>query len=213
MSDQFLKRTALNPTLTTEDIELEYAHLAKIYDQHYYEAGAEYAGYSARMLKDFVPCQSKILEAGCGTGLVGEGLQTIGYTHIIGCDLSSDMLGVAKGKNIYTQLFKVNLFDPLPFANQEFDAVVCVATFTHIKDVEATLREFCRVTKKRGVILFTHRDDLYHIWNVEQTCQHLEHEKLWKKEFQSEWMRYIPNHPAYGDKIHVSCFVYKVDAA
>ena len=210
MSDRFLKRTALSPALITEEILLEYTDLAKTYDHKYYEAGAEYAGYSARLLEEFIPCHARVPDAGCGTGLVGEGLKKIGYRHVIGCDISSDMLGVAKEKDIYSQLVEANLFDPLPFGNQQFDAIVCVGTFTHIRNVEPTLREFCRITKNKGIILSSHRDDLYQTWDVEQTCRHLENKKLWKKEFQSEWMPYVPNHPDYGDKIRVSCFVYKL---
>lgn len=49
-----------------------------------------------------------ILDLGCGTGLIGEYFNKIS-NNIIGIDLSSNMLEIAKKKNIYSNLIKAEL--------------------------------------------------------------------------------------------------------
>lgn len=44
---------------------------------------------------------ARILDFGCGTGLMGVELQKVGYTNISGLDGSSEMLRIANTKGIY----------------------------------------------------------------------------------------------------------------
>ena len=46
----------------------------------------------------------KILDAGCGTGLVGLALKEKGYKNIDGCDLSERMIDRAKERGAYNKL-------------------------------------------------------------------------------------------------------------
>jgi len=39
--------------------------------------------------------ESRVVDFGCGTGLAGEELQSLGFTHVYGLDGSPDMLQVA----------------------------------------------------------------------------------------------------------------------
>ena len=48
-----------------------------------------------------------ILDAGCGTGLVGEELSRLGYKRLVGLDYSSDMLQHARTKNVYDKLLEL----------------------------------------------------------------------------------------------------------
>ena len=50
----------------------------------------------------------KILDAGCGTGLVGIELKKNSFTNIDGADFSQKMLDLVPG-NIYQNLFKIDL--------------------------------------------------------------------------------------------------------
>ena len=54
--------------------------------------------------------ESKIIDFGCGTGLVGVELTKNGFTNIVGIDGSQEMLEVAKskqmdGKPVYREIF------------------------------------------------------------------------------------------------------------
>ena len=51
----------------------------------------------------------RILDAGCGTGLVGEALTGLGYQNLTGADYWTDMLEHARRKNIYSSLLQVDL--------------------------------------------------------------------------------------------------------
>jgi SAM-dependent methyltransferase len=45
--------------------------------------------------------------------------------------------------------------EPLPFPNESFDVVLCIDSINHLKDRNKVLREFRRVLKKGGEILYT----------------------------------------------------------
>ena len=47
----------------------------------------------------------KVLDVGCGTGIVAEELKKLGFKNIDGADVSQDMLDLAHQKNIYDNLF------------------------------------------------------------------------------------------------------------
>jgi len=59
---------------------------------------------------------SKILDAGCGTGLVGIELKKYGYSNIEGVDFSQSMLDLVP-QNIYQKIEKIDLNKPLKFKN------------------------------------------------------------------------------------------------
>ena len=65
-----------------------------------------------------------ILDAGCGTGLVGEKLKKLGYINIIGVDFSQDMLDLVK-KEIYQHLELIDLNKNLKYQDNYFDAITC----------------------------------------------------------------------------------------
>ena len=76
----------------------------------------------------------KILDAGCGTGLVGIELKKFGYTNIEGADLSKRLLELIP-ENVYKKIEQIDLNKPLNIKNNFYDAVLCVGTFTfgHVK--------------------------------------------------------------------------------
>lgn len=70
----------------------------------------------------------KVLDLGCGTGMIGEHLSQKGFKNIIGCDLSQGMMGVADKKGCYSELveFDINNIDDFPQKwKNGFDIVVC----------------------------------------------------------------------------------------
>ena len=101
----------------------------------------------------------KILDAGCGTGLVGISLKQAGAhrANIMGCDISTGMLEVARKSGAYGSLDETDLSKPLRYVDGQFDGVVCVGTLTqgHVGP-DPVLGEFARVVKKgSGVVVAT----------------------------------------------------------
>jgi predicted TPR repeat methyltransferase len=77
-----------------------------------------------------LPAGGEVLDAGCGTGLVGAALRSVGVQRIVGFDLSPAMLEQAEATGAYAELHHGSLLEPLPFAPHRFAAVVSVGVFT-----------------------------------------------------------------------------------
>ena len=104
---------------------------------------------------------STVLDAGCGTGLVGELLARAGVGDLSGVDYSQGMLDKAKDKGVYHSLAKIDLNKEVPIASASYDAVTCIGTFTSTHVVPEALRELVRLTRSGGLVVFTVRDDYW----------------------------------------------------
>tara|TARA_Y100000590_G_scaffold265455_1_gene298242 strand:- start:403 stop:1026 length:624 start_codon:yes stop_codon:yes gene_type:complete len=125
----------------------------------------------------------KILDAGCGTGLVGIELKKFGYTNIEGADLSKRLLELIP-ENVYKKIEQIDLNKPLNIKNNFYDAVLCVGTFTfgHVKP--PALDELIRIIKNKGLICFTVNEGIYEEYGFDKKIKELSSKKLWNiKEF------------------------------
>ena len=103
----------------------------------------------------------RVLDAGCGTGLVGSFLKVAGVPNITGIDYSSGMLAQAQEKRIYDALHLMDMNQSLDLASNSFDAVTCIGTFTSTHVKPDAVRELVRVTRPGGSVIFTVRDDYW----------------------------------------------------
>ena len=55
----------------------------------------------------------RVLDVGCGTGLVGVSLSKLGFVHMDGLDFSSQMLNEARRKGVYRELIQADLSESL----------------------------------------------------------------------------------------------------
>ena len=122
----------------------------------------------------------KIYDAGCGTGLVGVELKKNGYTNFDGVDLSEKLLDLVPN-GLYRNLSKADLNQTLNISENEYDAVLCVGTFTfgHVKP--QALDEFIRIIKNKGLICFTINEGIYEEYGFDKKINELIEKKLWKK--------------------------------
>lgn len=135
------------------------------------------------------PANSVILDAGCGTGLVGHALAVAGAkpidgfdlsrVSIDGLDLSPAMLAVAKQTGIYRDLAQADLNHRIEKADEAYDMVACVGTFTrgHVGP-DPALREFVRVTKRNGIIVATILEEIWVSGGFKAEVERLEAESL-----------------------------------
>ena len=125
----------------------------------------------------------KILDAGCGTGLVGVELKKFGYSHIDGVDFSQDMLDLVP-QDIYRNLQKVDLNVDLKFRDNTYDVIICVGTFTYGHVKAHALDELIRITKDKGLICFTINEGIYKEYGFDKKIKGLSDRKFWNvKEF------------------------------
>ena len=125
--------------------------------------------------------ESKVLDAGCGTGLVGEILYKNNFRNMDGVDFSQEMLNIAHQKNIYQSLKLVDLTKKLDYENDSFDAVICAGTFTCGHVGPEALREMVRITKQGGYICFTVRKQEWEASPYLQIMNDLEKNESWSK--------------------------------
>jgi predicted TPR repeat methyltransferase len=141
-----------------------------------------YVGHSITtnlLVKYLYDTKAKILDAGCGTGLVGELLHEENFNNIVGVDFSQPMLDQASKKNIYQSLFEADLTKTLEFDNNTFDAIVCAGTFTCGHVGPEALFELIRVSKAGGYIAFTVREQEWDLLPYDKTIVELEEKHLW----------------------------------
>ena len=125
----------------------------------------------------------KILDAGCGTGLVGVELKKYNYLNIDGMDLSKKLLDLIP-KGYYQKLDQVDLNKPIKIKNDTYDAIMCVGTFTYGHVKPQALDEFVRITKNNGFICFTINEGIYEEYGFDKKIEKLkELKKLQVKEF------------------------------
>ncbi len=72
---------------------------------------------------------ARILDLGCGTGLVGQALAAAGFRRIDGVDISPGMLAEARAKGIYGRLTIADLTAPLDLGENTYDAAIGVGCF------------------------------------------------------------------------------------
>ena len=144
-----------------EDISEAYGIWAKSYDQDLLtELGYQAPARSVELLRKHL-ATGRVLDAGCGTGLVGQLLSTGGAFQLDGLDYSESMLLEAQSKQCYQTLQQADLNQPLTNETASYDAVICIGTFTLGHVQPEALREMVRVTKQGGVICFTVRDEFW----------------------------------------------------
>ena len=134
---------------------------------------------AAKLFNKYAPNKNiNILDAGCGSGLVGVELQKYGYTKITGVDFSNEMLNLIPNK-IYHQLELIDLNKKLKYKDSIFDAVICVGTFTYGHVTANALNELIRILKKNGLICFTINEGIYKKYQFDKKIEELSNNKLW----------------------------------
>jgi len=140
---------------TPEDARRIYDDWSQSYDADNLKKGFRLPSLGAAMLaRHLGPSEGPILDAACGTGLVGETLAVLGYETITGCDLSERMVAAAKRTGVYTVLETANMAESLPFETDSFAAFTCIGAFGPGHAPPESLHELARVTRPGGIGVF-----------------------------------------------------------
>jgi predicted TPR repeat methyltransferase len=174
-------------------LETLYDQWARDYDQQIWASGNPYiavaAGFAGRLLPDF---DTKILDAGCGTGNMAQVLQQMGYRNIDGLDPSAGMLVVARNKQIYQQLHQLYLDSQIDLADASYDAVVAAGVLTHGHAPPEALDGMLKLTRNGGVLLFSLSQIAFDEFGFKQKIAELEAAGCWHKLDQSNLFRTYP---------------------
>ena len=115
---------------------------------------------AAERCHHFAAPGTELLDAGCGTGLVGVSLAALGHDRIVGFDLSPGMLAKSAARGVYAELCQGSLLERLPFGDGRFGCVVAVGVFTVGHVDGSAFAELARVTSAGGHIVIAFRDDV-----------------------------------------------------
>lgn len=124
----------------------------------------------------------RVMDFGCGTGLVGQGLAQAGYRNVEGLDLSRPMLDQARAKNVYRALRQADLTKPLDIASGSFDAAICVGSFGNGHLGPEHLAEMIRTVAPGGPIVLYINGGPYSERGYPAQFERLEAEGLWRVE-------------------------------
>jgi predicted TPR repeat methyltransferase len=124
--------------------------------------------------------RARILDAGCGTGLVGEELVRRGFGSIDALDYSREMLEEAGRKEIYRRHILADLSKPLDIEKDRYQAVVCAGTFTYGHVKAHAFDELIRITRPGGHICFTIREGAYEDYGYRRHMLALECQSRWE---------------------------------
>lgn len=94
--------------------------------------------------------ETKILDLGCGSGLISKEVQKLGY-QVKGLDFSEEAVKKAISNGINAEI--CNLDEEIKGNDEEFDVIWAGDIIEHVFDPIGLLREANRVLKKDGIII------------------------------------------------------------
>jgi ubiquinone/menaquinone biosynthesis C-methylase UbiE len=144
------------------DVAALYDKWAASYDAEMAEAGYQHpqacvALFARHVMRGAAP----VLDAGAGTGLIGQWLQTLGYPEVEALDISGGMLDIARKKNLYSAYHQLALGGPLPFADGAYAGVICAGVFTSGHVGPEGLDELIRICVVGGAVVMTVKGALW----------------------------------------------------
>lgn len=107
-------------------------------------------------LRSVLDCSSEgtaALDFGCGVGYVSSLLADDGC-NVVGVDISSAALSIARAREKRVQFVEVRPGDSLPFESDAFDLVTCLGVIEHAPDPEALARELRRVARRTATAVW-----------------------------------------------------------
>jgi predicted TPR repeat methyltransferase len=200
----------------TEALVRNYDKWAETYDSDMSSLGYLNPAVAASLVSRYVrPGDEPILDAGVGTGILGEVLHAVGYRNLTGIDISEGMLARARVKKLYRELRKAVLGETLEFADASFATIVSTGVFTTGHATPASFDELLRITRPGGHLVFTVGNWAYEQGGFKKKQKQLEAARRWQLLEATGRYRPMPQVAPLvaplADKLTTRCFVYKVN--
>ncbi|MBZ9850218.1 class I SAM-dependent methyltransferase [Mesorhizobium sp. CA14] len=145
-----------------EEVAAVYDSWAETYDADMSASGYRHPTICLALLTRHLPRGAEpLLDAGAGTGLIGEWLAITGYPRVEALDISQGMLDKAGAKGVYTALHRLAMGDALPFADGTYAGIVSAGVFTSGHVGVEGLDELIRICRRGGVIVLTVKNTLW----------------------------------------------------
>lgn len=126
------------------------------YESHMKNVGYAHPAIVASLLsRHQPPGEQPLLDAGSGTGILGEILTALGYENLSALDASEGMLQLARSKGIYRDCRHLFLGQDLDYPDDSFAAVASAGVFTKGHAPLSGLEELTRITRPGGILVFS----------------------------------------------------------
>ncbi|MEM7241004.1 MAG: methyltransferase domain-containing protein [Pseudomonadota bacterium] len=135
-----------------------YIDWADSYDEEVGSYGYASPRRCAEALVQFLPKDAEILDFGCGTGLSGKALRSVGFTTIDGSEIVPEMLEKARAIGAYRALYEGDIEHPFDFDPGAYAAITAVGVISSGAGPASLLREGLLALKKDGLICFSYND-------------------------------------------------------
>ena len=97
---------------------------------------------------------STLLDIGCGTGMLTSLIsKEMPKSTLTGVDLSDKMIAQAMKKNLPNATFAVGDAENLDYADESFDAIICILSIHHHPNYHKTLAGMMRMLKPNGTVI------------------------------------------------------------
>lgn len=109
--------------------------------------------YHSVLLKAIPKAAQRVLDVGCGDGILSAQLLQAGVRHVVALDADAGVLARARARHpgVPIEWRCGDIFDLQPTTHYSFDAVLSVATFHHM-DAVAGLTRFAELVRPGGVV-------------------------------------------------------------
>ncbi|MGD2249385.1 MAG: class I SAM-dependent methyltransferase [Candidatus Methanofastidiosia archaeon] len=124
-------------------VRTDYNHSAFCYNTRYKSIQQK----KYEIMLEHITLSGRILDLGCGTGLLADFLQK----KIFGADISFEMAKKASATEVVVQAD----MDFLPFSDSIFDAVLSFTALQNLYSTGTVFKEVCRVLKPGSPFIFT----------------------------------------------------------
>ena len=147
-----------------QNVKQFYADWAQKYNQDV--NAADYSGpvIAAKILNQHLSDKkARILDAGCGTGLVAVELKALGYSHIDGFDLSPEMADLAIATGAYRRVAgKIDMMRAHEdYAHRDYAVLLSIGVFTLGHVPPQALDVLIQLTRPGGLLLISTRSHYY----------------------------------------------------
>ena len=160
------KQQDKTPTDYTQGLFDQYANH---YDDHLMKVlNYQVPNLMLRMINEYTQRQKlNILDAGCGTGLMGEVLKPLS-AHLTGVDLSARMIAKAQEKGIYDCLIQGNITD---VNNGPYDAIILADVMPYIGNPTDLFEWAFHQLKDNGLLCFSFELSEEPKWHLQKTAR------------------------------------------
>lgn len=103
----------------------------------------------------FIEKSHRLLDLGCGKGIISSKLAKKSGGEVIGLDISSEMIKYAKESTTNSKVKFIN-GDFYEFNDSPFDAIICFDAFPHFIDVDGFAKKANELLNKDGLLAILH---------------------------------------------------------